>query len=65
MQSRDVQVRRKNQDIFKRKETVAASRKRNATTVTSKDTTQINVESQEDHNKLLRQKRNQNNKDRS
>ena len=44
---------------------IAVSRKRNATIVTLKNTTWINVESQENYNKLLEQQRNQSNEDRS
>ena len=44
---------------------IVVSRRENAIIVILKSTTQINVESQENYNKLLKQKRNQSNKDRS
>ena len=62
---RDAQSEKKSQNVFKRKKTVAVSRRENATIVTLKNTMQINVESQENHNKLLKWRRNQINEDRS
>ena len=44
---------------------IAMSKKRDATIVTSKNTTQTNVESQRNHNKLLKWERNWSNKSRS
>ena len=55
---KDVQSREKNQNIFKRRKTVAVSRRENAIIVILKNITQMNVESQENHNKLLKQKTN-------
>ena len=64
-QFRDAQSEKKSQNVFKRKKTVAASRKRNATIATLKSTMQMNVRSQEDCNKLLEWKENWSNEDRS
>ena len=44
---------------------IVVSRRENATIATLKNITQMNVESQENCNKLLKWKRNQSNKDRS
>ena len=54
---KDAQSETKNQNIFKRKKTVAVLRRENATIVMLKNITQMNVESQRDHNKLLEQKK--------
>ena len=65
MQLRDTQDERKSWDVFKRKKTVAVLRKRSATIVILKNTMQMNAESQENHNKLLKWRKNWSNKSRS
>ena len=62
---KDVQNEKKSQNVFKRREVIAVSRRENATIVMLKSTMWINVESQENHDKLLKWKRNWSNKDRS
>ena len=44
---------------------IAASRRENATIVMLKNITQTNAESQRNHNKLLKQRKDQSNKSRS
>ena len=45
MQLKDVQSETRGQNVFKRKKTVAVSRRKDATIVMSKNTMQMNVES--------------------
>ena len=64
-QSKDTQSKTKSQNIFKRKRTVTVSERENATIVTLRVTMQMNVESQRDCNRLLKQRKDWSNKSRS
>ena len=54
---KNAQSETRGQNIFKRKKTVAVSRREDATIAMSKNITQMNIESQRNHNKLLEWKK--------
>ena len=60
-QLRDTQKEKKNQNVFRRKKMIAVSERENATIVTLRITMWTNVESQRNHNKLLKQEKDQSN----
>ena len=62
---KNAQSKTRDQNIFKRKKTVAVLRREDATIVMSKNTMWMNIESQRNYNKLLEWTEDWSNKSRS